>query len=74
MEGCLKINDKRVQIVHGTWVIDEEEKSWLTHVSRSSLEPKDYYSRTNEIDADTSEVMRLKSGIVKFLKGPIPPK
>ncbi len=73
LNACLTINQKRVRIAHGTWFIDEEE-SGATHVSRNSLEPRVYYSRPDEIDADTDEVMRLKTGIMRFLIGPVPPK
>lgn len=44
-KGCLKVNDDRVHVAHGTWFISNEEGMGTRHVSRSSLEPKVYYSR-----------------------------
>jgi len=40
------------------------------HVSRSSLEPKVYYSRIDDIDKVSPEAATLKSRIVEFLIGP----
>jgi hypothetical protein len=66
---CLQINDERVRIVHGTWFISDERLG-AEHVSRSSLEPKVYYSRIEDIDKRSGEVAKLKSRIVQFLIGP----
>jgi hypothetical protein len=67
---CLKVNDDRVRIVHGTWFISEEEGLGTRHISRTSLEPRVYYSRIEEIDALSSRAAKLKSRIVEFLIGP----
>jgi len=68
-KGCLKVNDDRVHIAHGTWFISEEGMG-TRHVSRSSLEPKVYYSRIDDIDKVSQEAATLKSRIVQFLIGP----
>ena len=68
--GCLKVNDDRVRVAHGTWFISNEEGMGSRHVSRSSLEPKVYYSRITDIDKVSQEIATLKSKIVQFLIGP----
>ncbi len=68
-KACLQINDERVRIAHGTWFISDEGLG-TQHVSRSSLEPKIYYSRIEDINMRSSEVTKLKSRIVSFLIGP----
>jgi hypothetical protein len=37
-KGCLKVNDDRVHVAHGTWFISNEEGMGTRHVSRSSLD------------------------------------
>jgi hypothetical protein len=69
-KGCLKVNDDRVHVAHGTWFISKEEGMGTRHVSRSSLEPKVYYSRIADIDEVSQEIATLKSTIVQFLIGP----
>jgi hypothetical protein len=68
-KGCLKVNDDRVHVAHGTWFISEEGLG-TRHVSRSSLDPKVYYSRIGDIDKVSQEIVTLKSRIVQFLIGP----
>lgn len=68
--GCLKVNDDRVHIAHGTWFISNEEGMGTRHVSRQSLEPKVYYSRIDDIDVVSQQVATLRSRIVQFLIGP----
>jgi hypothetical protein len=70
-KGCLKVNEDRVHVAHGTWFISEEGLG-TRHVSRTSLEPKVYYSRIGEIDTVSDEIAKLKSRLVHFLIGPQP--
>jgi hypothetical protein len=69
-KGCLNVNEDRVHVAHGTWFISNEEGMGARHVSRSSLEPKVYYSRIGDIDKVSQEIATLKSRIVQFLIGP----
>ena len=69
-KGWLKVNDDRVHVAHGTWFISHEEGIGTRHVSRSSLEPKVYYSHIGEIDKVSDEIASLRSRIVQFLIGP----
>ena len=69
-KGCLKVNDDGVHVAHGTWFISNEEGMGTRHVSRSSLEPKVYYSRIGDIDKVSQEIAAMKSRIVQFLIGP----
>jgi hypothetical protein len=68
-KSCLKVNNDRVHVAHGTWFISEEGLG-TRHVSRTSLEPKVYYSRISDIDKVSQEIATLKSRIVQFLIGP----
>jgi hypothetical protein len=69
-KNWLKVNDDRQHVVHGTGFISDEEGMGTRHVSRSSLEPRVYYSRIGDIDKVSDEIATLKSGIVQFLIGP----
>ena len=69
-KGCLKVNDDRVRVAHGTWFISNEEGMGTRHVSRRALEPKVYYSRIGDIDQVSQEIATLRTRIVQFLIGP----
>lgn len=51
---CRAVNDTRVKIVHGNWSI------WkVTHMSRQTLEAKEYPMSPSEIDKVTQKVNEL---------------
>ena len=58
-KACLKVNDVRNQIVHGTWLLG----SGTRHVSRQTLEPSIYLEQTDEIVEKTREIKKLQKDI-----------
>ena len=76
LKGCLKANDDRVHVAHGTWFISEEGMG-SRHVSRTSLEPTVYdetctvyYWRIADKDKVSQQIATLRSRIVNSLIGP----
>jgi hypothetical protein len=70
LNDCRKINDERNRIAHGTWFISDEG-SGTEHVSRSSREPKIYYSQIEDLEKVCDEVVKLKTRLEKFLTSQI---
>lgn len=67
-KDCQKINEMRVRIVHGTWFLSGEELG-TEHVSRTSLKPKIYFPRIEDIENLCNDVADLQSRLDKFLIG-----
>jgi hypothetical protein len=66
LSDCLKLNDERNRIVHGTWFINEKELG-TDHVSRQTLEPKTYYSRIEDVEEVIGKLHMLISRLIVFL-------
>jgi hypothetical protein len=62
-KACLRVNDVRNQIVHGTWLIG----SGTRHVSRQTLEPSIYLEQTDEIVEKTREIKKLQKDIAALM-------
>ena len=54
-----KLNEERVRIVHGWWLV-QGSRPFLSHVSRSQLEPSAYYENPSEIEALADQVDQLE--------------
>jgi len=64
-KDCLKLNDDRVRIAHGTWTLGPDGPS-VRHVSRNSLKARHYFGTTAEIDRLSDEAQRLLQQILAF--------
>lgn len=64
-KDCMKLNDERVRIAHGTWTIGISGPT-ARHVSRNSLKPKFYFGTVAEINRLSDEAQRLLQGIIGF--------
>ncbi|HEY8064564.1 MAG TPA: hypothetical protein VIF40_07525 [Methylosinus sp.] len=74
LNACMKLNnEERVPIAHGTWFIDESGLG-ARHVPRTKLDVTIKYSRISDIDAAAQKAATLRSRLIKFLCGPIPPR
>ena len=74
INACMALNnEERVPIAHGTWFIDETGLG-ARHVPRTKLEVTIKFSRIGDIDAAAQKAATLKSRLIKFLCGPIPPR
>jgi hypothetical protein len=62
---CLKVNDDRVRIVHGTWLLGPG----TSHLSRNSLKMTRHFEKPEEIVAKALEAKALMSDIVEILIG-----
>jgi len=66
---CLSINQRRVQIAHGTWFVDEIGLG-THHVARGSFSPKVLFKKTEELDQVTEKILGLQSRIMRLLIWP----
>jgi hypothetical protein len=66
---CLSINDRRVQIAHGTWFVDETGLG-AQHVRRGSFTPKVVYEKIGELDQITEKTKDLQSRVSRLLIWP----
>jgi hypothetical protein len=74
MNACMALNNnERVPIAHGTWFIDDSGLG-ACHVPRNRLETTVKFSRIADIDAAAQKAATLKSRLIKFICGPIPPQ
>lgn len=62
--ACLRVNDDRVRLVHGTW-----EESGASHVSRASLKPAAYFQSVEEITKSIDLTKDCMNRIVKLIDG-----
>lgn len=74
MNACLALNaEERVPIAHGTWFIDASGLG-ARHVPRGKLEITIKFLKIADIDAAAQKAATLRSRLIKFLIGPIPPR
>jgi hypothetical protein len=74
MNACMALNsEERVPIAHGTWFIDGSGLG-TRHVPRTKLEMTIKFSKIADIDAAAQKAATLKTRLIKFLIGPIPPR
>jgi hypothetical protein len=64
-KSCLRINDERVRIAHGSWFLG----SGARHVSRQTFKAEFHYDTPNKIREKTVEVKRCMNGVVAILIG-----
>lgn len=64
-DACLKLNDKRVRVAHGIWTLSNDGLV-ARHVSRSSLEPKYFFERKDELDGLADEAQRLLQAVLSI--------
>jgi hypothetical protein len=61
--ACLKVNDERVRITHGTWTIGGGAR----HVSRTSLKAQDHFEKPERIVEITREIEKLRVSVIRLL-------
>jgi len=63
---CLRVNDARVRLVHGTW-----DSGGAHHISRQSLKPGAYFADVKEITDITEETKQCMNLIVGLIDSEI---
>jgi hypothetical protein len=63
---CFGVNDARVRLVHGTW-----DSEGAHHVSRTSLKPKAYFAKVQEITDATLGARLCMNNVVKLIDGDV---
>lgn len=63
---CLRVNDARVRLVHGTW-----DDKGARHVSRQTLKPTAYFVDVKEITSLTEEMKACMNLIVGLIDGEV---
>jgi hypothetical protein len=69
VKDCLSINDRRVQIAHGTWFVDDIGLG-VQHVRRGSFTPKVHYKEIGDLDHITQKIKDLQSRVSRLLIWP----
>lgn len=64
-KSCLRMNDERVRIAHGSWFLGAGAR----HVSRQTFKAEYHYDTPDKIRQKTAEVKRCMSGIIAILIG-----
>lgn len=66
IKQCRQLNDHRVRIVHGYWLLGGETRA-LYHLSRSSLELQEHYGQHEQLAALVDDILKLYYDITTFL-------
>jgi putative transcriptional regulator len=66
LKSCLRLNDERVRIAHGTWFMSDTEVG-TDHVSRQKLEPETYYSHIEELEKVIYDLNLVIWRLIAFL-------
>jgi hypothetical protein len=66
---CLKLNEDRVRMAHGTWTLGSSGPS-VRHVSRNTLKAHHYFGTPAEIHRLADEAQRLLQAILGFKPTP----
>jgi len=68
LSQCLRINDERVSIVHGTWFKSDDGGGAL-HVKRTTRQRDIKYKDIEDIESLTKQVEELKKDLAVFITG-----
>jgi hypothetical protein len=68
VKTCRSLNDDRVRIAHGFWVIGSEGRGELHHVSRQRLEAKEHFNEAEVIATKADELRSLTRALLQILR------
>ncbi|MCA6104755.1 hypothetical protein [Bradyrhizobium australafricanum] len=64
-DRCKSLNDDRVRVAHGTWMVDGGTR----HVSRGSLTSASYFMTPGELEGKTQEAFELMRRVIELSLG-----
>jgi hypothetical protein len=62
---CLALNDQRVRIVHGIWMLGNK----AMHVSRGTFKASDYFETSQEVEKEAERAYRLMGLVGQLVHG-----
>jgi hypothetical protein len=62
-DGCKALNDHRVRVAHGTWIINGGAR----HVSRQTFEVSEHFPEPADLRARTRECESLNSAVTEIV-------
>jgi hypothetical protein len=65
ISDCRKLNEDRVRIVHGLWLITDK-KGVLTHVARNSLKRSSYFQDPNVLAGQAEKAAVLRFNLARI--------
>ncbi|MET4177345.1 hypothetical protein ABIB99_008469 [Bradyrhizobium sp. LA6.1] len=63
--ACKTLNEDRVRVAHGTWLLDGGTR----HVSRQTFSAQDYFLKPGELQAKTKQAFDLMSKVIQISLG-----
>lgn len=67
LNECHNINQTRVQIAHGTWILDEVNKAAALHFSRNSLKTNSHFGSVSDIRGHIIKLERVYNVLLENL-------
>ena len=65
VNDCLKLNDERVRVAHGTWALGDDFM-FARHVQRATLKPKLHFKERDALSKLAEEAQRLSVLVFKW--------
>jgi hypothetical protein len=62
-KDCLRLNEQRVRIAHGTWLLGNV----AIHVSRRTFKASEYFDSSEDIEREADEAQRLMGQVSKIM-------
>ncbi|WP_375312851.1 hypothetical protein WHZ77_06105 [Bradyrhizobium sp. A5] len=66
LKQALKINEKRVAVVHGRWM-STYAGDRAQHVSRSSMKPTNYFENEGDLDEQSDAIVKLRADLAEVI-------
>jgi hypothetical protein len=67
VKTCRSLNDDRVRIAHGFWVMGSEGSGSLHHISRQKLKAAEHFQEAEVIASKADEIQDATRGLVQLM-------
>ena len=64
LNECHRVNEWRVRVAHGMWILEGDQQARTTHFSRQSLEGIEYFGELKEIRIQTAMVEKAYKNLL----------
>lgn len=64
LDKCFKVNEWRVRVAHGMWILEDDLQAKATHFSRQSLRSVEYFGKIQEIKAQTTMIEEAYKSLI----------
>jgi hypothetical protein len=69
LSQCLAVNDERVRVAHGMWILDDVRTAQLLHLRRGTLSSKAHYGDVAKIGAIIAGAEKAFDDLLSALRG-----